>query len=70
MYKIKEGDIHMEVITKEMAIKAITDNYVNPTEDEIEKAINDLRGINLTRCKAKCPNYGMCDFLCDVTFVG
>ena len=60
----------MEVITKEMAIKAITDNYVNPTEYEIEKAINSLRGIKLIRCAEDCPNYGMCDFLCDVTFVG
>lgn len=60
----------MEFITKEMAIKAITDNYVSPTEEEIEKAINDLRGINLTHCKRDCPNYGLCNFMCDVTFVG
>ena len=70
MYKIKEGDIYMEFVSKEAVIEALTGWETDPTDEEIERAVNNLRGINLTCCEIECPNYGLCSFICDVTCVG
>lgn len=37
--------------------------------DELLVDLDAMEGVELAHCK-ECPNYGMCNFMCDVDFVG